>query len=217
VITQHPAGAVLPFNSPFNLTVTATGAGPLRYQWRLNGQDIPGASDPIYAIPAFRLADAGTYTVEVSNEQGAIESEPAPVSPTGMLLLELVDHFEDRRLFTADTFEGRTNNLAATFQQAAGEPRHAGKVGGRSLWLTWRPRVSGVATFSTVGSGFDTLLAVYRGDTLAELNRPENQIASDEDRGGYFTSLLSFNAEAGRDYHVAVDGFAGAAGELILS
>jgi hypothetical protein len=69
-----------------------------------------------------------------------------------------------------------------------------------------------VATFRTVGSSFDTLLAVYTGSALNNLT----EVASDEDRGGFLTSEVRFNAVAGTDYQVTVDGFAGASGTVVL-
>jgi hypothetical protein len=122
----------------------------------------------------------------------------------------LVDRFVDRRRFDEASFVGTTNSLAATDEP--GEPRHADKAGGKSLWLTWHAPATGVATFRTVGSSFDTLLAVYTGTVLNQLA----EVASDEDRGGFLTSELQFNAVAGTDYQVALAGFAGAAGTVVL-
>jgi T5SS/PEP-CTERM-associated repeat protein len=212
LVTQ-PIGRTVNIGGQTVLEADVEGQPPLTYQWRLNGENLPGATNATHAIPAFRLEDAGSYTVVVANAAGSVESDPAQVSPTGMPLLELVDLFADRRVFRDDTFSGLTNNLAATFEPGDNEPRHAGKVGGHSMWLTWKPRVSGVATFSTAGSGFDTLLAVYTGNALGALV----EVTGDEDRGGHLTSALSFNAAAETEYHIAIDGFAGATGELILS
>jgi hypothetical protein len=60
---------------------------------------------------------------------------------------------------------------------------------------------------------FDTLLAVYTGTSVTNLTL----IASDEDLGGYFTSEFRFNARAGVDYHIEIDGYFGIAGEFLLS
>jgi hypothetical protein len=79
--------------------------------------------------------------------------------------------------------------------------------------MTWRPTQTGVATFQTAGSNFDTLLAVYEGVALGGLV----EVASDEDGGGFLTSVVRFNAVAGREYQIAVDGFAGASGTVVLS
>jgi hypothetical protein len=39
----------------------------LKYQWRRNGVDIPGAYSALYVISSVRLEDAGTYTCAVTN------------------------------------------------------------------------------------------------------------------------------------------------------
>jgi hypothetical protein len=41
-------------------------------------------------------------------------------------------------------------------------------------------------------------------------------VAQDEDRGGYLTSQLRFNAREGVEYQIAIDGFAGQQGNFIL-
>src|SRR5207302_9065348 len=66
---------------------------------------------------------------------------------------------------------------------------------------------------STLGSDFDTLLAVYTGTPLGSLL----EVASDDDHGGFFTSELTFNASSGTSYAIAVDGLGNAAGRLVLS
>ena len=60
----------------FNVQVAST--EPFTYQWRKNGENITGASENIYRIPAVGAADAGDYSVIISSQFcGWIESEPA--------------------------------------------------------------------------------------------------------------------------------------------
>ena len=94
----------------------------------------------------------------------------------------------------------------------SGEPAHAGNAGGSSVWFVWTPPVSGYYTFTTQGSSFDTLLAVYTGNSIGALS----VVASNDDAAGNVTSALSFAATAGTVYHIAVDGFGGATGNLTL-
>ncbi|HZQ46186.1 MAG TPA: immunoglobulin domain-containing protein, partial [Verrucomicrobiae bacterium] len=103
------------------------------------------------------------------------------------------------------------NNIGATSEP--GEPLHAGVPGGKSVWFKWTPLLSGVATFSTAGSSFDTLLAVYTGNSLTNLA----PVASDDDQGGYYTSEVTFNAVGGTTYSIAVDGAYGASGNIVLT
>lgn len=83
------------------------------------------------------------------------------------------------------------------------EPAHAGNASGASVWYVWTAPASGSTTFDTVGSAFDTLLAVYTGTELRSLT----EVASDDDSGGSGTSRVTFNAVAGTEYLVAVSGY----------
>jgi hypothetical protein len=106
------------------------------------------------------------------------------------------------------------NAATALATKETDEPNHAGNPGGKSLWWTWTPAASGQVTISTIGSSFDTLLAVYTGSALASLS----QVAADDDSGtGGGTSLVQFSAVAGTAYRIAVDGFAGASGDIVLN
>jgi hypothetical protein len=95
----------------------------------------------------------------------------------------------------------------------AGEPRHANKAGGHSLWLTWRAPANGVVTFNTLGSLFDTVLAVYSGRDLNALTL----VAANDDAPGLLTSRVQFNAVQDQEYRIAVDGFALAVGQALLN
>src|SRR6185503_17193016 len=53
----------------------------------------------------------------------------------------------------------------------------------------------------------------YTGSSIATLN----PVAADEDRGDYLTSQVSFNAVAGTEYLIAVDGFASRSGTIVLA
>ena len=68
---------------------------------------------------------------------------------------------------------------------------------------------------STKRSDFDTLLAVYTGDSVDQLT----PVASNDDiiLGEYQQSYLSFPATAGTTYRIAVDGYAGAVGTVVLN
>ena len=61
--------------------------------------------------------------------------------------------------------------------------------------------VSGTVHLTTAGSGFDTVLAVYRGNALPNLQF----VASDDDGNGDQTSALYFSASIGREYEIAVE------------
>ncbi len=71
--------------------------------------------------------------------------------------LPIADAFAARGLLAGDNGSGTANSAGATREPS--EPRHGGKRGGASVWVSWIPSTNGVVTFSTAGSGFDTLLS----------------------------------------------------------
>lgn len=57
-------------------TVTAAGAGPVSYQWRYNGVDIAGATEPKYVVAAALLADDGArYSVKIGSAHGGVVTD----------------------------------------------------------------------------------------------------------------------------------------------
>jgi hypothetical protein len=112
---------------------------------------------------------------------------------------------------------GGTSNTVFSLNRFAtrepSEPAHAGNSGGASIWFSWTAPATGTATVSTTGSGVDTLLALYVGDFLGQLQL----IAADDDSGGNATSHLTFTAQAGVTYQIAVDGYGGATGPIQLN
>jgi hypothetical protein len=59
------------------LNVEAIGSAPLFYQWRLRGTNLAGATNASLFLPTLALADAGAYSVVVSNAAGVTVSAPA--------------------------------------------------------------------------------------------------------------------------------------------
>jgi hypothetical protein len=209
VLEAQPASTNAPAGGTATLCVTASGTPPFTFQWRLNGANIPGATNDCYTITDAQLANGGTYTVVVGNQFGAMVTTPATVQ----LPLEGVngaDNFVDRVTLTGTNGTLAGQNRFATMEP--GEPRHADKPGGKSIWYTWKAPKTGIATVGTTGSTFDTLLGVYTGTSVSNLTA----IGSDEDRGGYYTSGLSFNAIEHEEYHFAIDGFFGAEGDFVF-
>ena len=76
-ITVQPSSqSVLPgSNAVFQ--VTAGGTTPLSYQWRFNGTNLTGATSPALTVTNAQVAQAGTYTVRVTNVLGSALSSNA--------------------------------------------------------------------------------------------------------------------------------------------
>lgn len=121
----------------------------------------------------------------------------------------------------AQPLSGASGSLAATNAGAtreANEPSHAGDRGGRSVWYSWTAPFTGPVLFTTAGSDFDTVLAVYTGVNVSQLT----PLASNDDSpysdnlGHILTSSLTFNATTGTTYRIAVDGSGGRFGNFAL-
>ncbi|HEY5912439.1 MAG TPA: immunoglobulin domain-containing protein [Verrucomicrobiae bacterium] len=84
-IVRSPRSVAAPPLQPVLLSVGAVSARPLSYQWQLNGQNIAGATDTFYRIPAVSQANQGDYRVVVSNELGAVTSATARLNVAGVI------------------------------------------------------------------------------------------------------------------------------------
>lgn len=120
------------------------------------------------------------------------------------------DSLADAQTLTGATVEVEAFNVGATDE--LNEPIHAQQPGGRSVWWNWTAPSTGVVNVSTIGSTFDTLLAVYQGDSIASLQ----EVANSDDFEGT-QSLLPVSVTAGTTYRIAVDGFQGAEGSIALA
>jgi uncharacterized protein affecting Mg2+/Co2+ transport len=209
VIVVQPISIESPVGAPNTFCAVATGTRPLTYQWRLNGINIPGATDRCYTIPDAEVQQGGTYTLLVANRFGAVASATVtltlalPTVPPG-------DNFGNRVTLTGPIGLITGRNIGASFEP--GEPLHAGKPGGKSVWYKWTAPFTGIVTMKTSGSTFSTLLAVYSGSVLSNLTA----VAGDVSHAGFYNSLIRFNVFQGTQYQIAIDGFGGDSGTFVL-
>lgn len=121
------------------------------------------------------------------------------------------DDFDNRAVIEAAPLSAAQSNSGATLE--ASEPAHADIEFARaSLWWTWTPTANGTATFHTRGSEVDTILAVYKGEILGTLT----PVAGNDDTDD-LTSRVSFRAEAGTAYQIAVSSYFAAPGTVRLA
>lgn len=77
VVYKQPAGMTNYQGMTAQFQVEATGAVPLSYQWRLNDAPVSGATQALLLLTNIQPAQAGAYTVVVTNSSGSTTSNPA--------------------------------------------------------------------------------------------------------------------------------------------
>jgi hypothetical protein len=77
VIAKQPASQTVLPGATATFSVTASGNLPLSYQWQFNGAILAGATNSTLTLPAIQPADAGNYSVCVSNNLGSVASAAA--------------------------------------------------------------------------------------------------------------------------------------------
>jgi hypothetical protein len=85
-ITVPPSSLIVAAGNSATFTVSATGEPPPAYQWRKNGAKLNGATQSSYQIPRAQAAEAGIYSVAVSNVLGGLISSNATLTVDGQSL-----------------------------------------------------------------------------------------------------------------------------------
>jgi hypothetical protein len=160
------------------------------------GYTITGLADTTYAIGA--VADGCSFVDASATIAGA--------NVSGVDLVGRYDDmFADATPLVHSPGSASGSNVGATMED--GEPQHhMFPSNGASVWFSWRAPSTGLVSFDTLGSDFDTLMSVYTGSSVGALTL----VAYDTHAGGVDTSQLSFHAVAGTDYRISVSGLYGA-------
>ena len=79
-IAQQPEGQTVAAGSDVVLSVVGGGTPPLTYQWHHAGLDLTGETASSLSLIGVSANDAGSYTVTVANDVGAILSQAASVA-----------------------------------------------------------------------------------------------------------------------------------------
>lgn len=154
--------------------------------------------------------------VMTANDQSAIDSFGYSTTPTTP---PPNDNFANAQTVIGSSGTVNGNNIFGT--RETGEPTNPpGTGGGRSIWYNWTAPGTGQATFDTIGSNYDTILAVYQGSSVNALTH----LASNDDISPLsdppprnIQSRVIFSVTAGQLYRIQVDGFDGAEGSVVLN
>lgn len=77
---KQPTNATAILGGVATFAGEARGSAPLSYQWRFNGADLPGATQPVLPLASVGYDAAGFYTVIVSNHLGVVVSDKVELS-----------------------------------------------------------------------------------------------------------------------------------------
>jgi sugar lactone lactonase YvrE len=81
-ITTQPANSTATAGASVQFAVVAAGTPSPSYQWQFNGAAIAGATSNTLTISTVRTADAGDYSVVVTNDLGSVTSNKATLTVT---------------------------------------------------------------------------------------------------------------------------------------
>lgn len=182
--------------------------------------DVYGTNVPCQWLDITGLP-GGTYTLELvldPNNHFVEESKANNITRITVTLpgdcpVPANDAFANAQLLTGTPTSVSGGNGCAT--KEPGEPNHAGHYGGLSVWYRWVAPYNGTVRINTIGSDFDTLLAVYRGTSVSALTlvAQNDDIVPLTDR----VSQLSFTAVSNTTYRIAIDGWNGEYGGFRLN
>lgn len=167
------------------------------------------ASGVLQSGIAFFASKGATYKITVDGVNGAPGLVQLNFNPP------LNDNFANCEPISGSSGAVLGYNIGAS--RESGEPAHDAILGTHSVWYCWTAPADVTEVFDTIGSDFDTVLAIYTGNAVNSLSF----VAGDNDSGGNLTSRVSFNTTGGVTYHIAVDSFtstnvAAAAGNILL-
>lgn len=180
VLAEHPASQTVAPGGSVTLTVQATGVGALSYQWRRNSVVVSGASTASLAFTPATLANAGDYTVTVTDANGPVTSRLA-------------------RLTVETPRPGRLINVSVrAVSRDAGMPLIVGAaVTGGSKAVLLRGVGPALAVFGVTGVLADPRLEVH-----ADVAGRDTIVASNNDwaSGGAATLRAAFAAFGAFDF-----------------
>ena len=152
--------------------------------------------------------DSGiTYHIQI----GSVDATP------GDLHLEMVwgttqanDNFASATTVSPPPYTDTESTIVATTE--TGEPTScSGHTISGTVWYNFTPVGNRTVTVDTLGSDFDTILAVYTGPTVSTTT----QVTCNDDTVGT-TSQVQFLGTSGIPYRIQVGGFNGESGNMTM-
>ncbi len=214
----------------------------VKLHWFFNDIELENQEGPTLILPSLTEAQVGQYRLRVDVDRVRFFTEPVEVQLTtegdaGTLARNKPEDAMESALVgaaavgptlrrgAAPAGDGvsRGYNGSQVFNTVysgrdPAEPVHCGRGTGASYWFAYIPPAAGTMTVDTVGSSFDTVLAVYTYDLPYLGYASLRDIECDDNSGpDGKTSQVSFVAQVDRPYLVVVDGVNGAKGRARLN
>lgn len=152
-------------------------------------------------VPSGTLIDTSvpgdyTFTVTATDGEGNLATAETDYS---VLANPDNDDFADATVLAAEgTITG--TNVGATMEPS--EPMHAQSIAGASVWFRWTAPTTGFISADTLGSNFDTVLAIYTGTAVDDLT----EIDSNDNAVGPLSALHDVPVSEGTVYSIVVAG-----------
>ncbi len=192
------------------------GDGRQSSHWKddvLTGGNYIGIMDPTIS-PGIRRQITDNDTIALDSFGYNLDLTVAPPPPPPPPPAPANNDFANAQVIAGCSGSVNGTNIGANKQ--SGEQSHSpdGDAGGGSVWYHWQAPSNGSVTINTEGSTYDTLLAVYTGNSVNGTAIAKND---DVDIGVILHSQVTFTASAGTVYKIAVDGWGGDAGSIELN
>ena len=123
--------------------------------------------------------------------------------PGSMLAQPANDTFANSWQIDGTSVSTNGDSTGATSGLESGEPNHGGVGARASVWFHWTAPATGITRIDTLGSSFNTVLAVYTGSSVSTLS---TVAANNDADGGTSASRVYFVAIQGTRYEIAIAG-----------
>lgn len=201
-----------PYFAGTNLPLTAFATdrdGVVQTFQIFSGHDLATTGTNGYLQFTYNNLQAGshTFTAIATDDLGGVGVSSLTVV---VVARPLNDAFSNR--FTLPPMVGHVFGSNTFASREPGERPYFGNTGPtRNVWWTWTPDFTGPAFFSTRGSSFPTILAVYTGDSISNLNQLAIMFVERP------TNRITLPVVAGTSYQIAVDSATSATGPIVLT
>jgi immune inhibitor A len=157
------------------------------------------------SLVSLSLTENVTYYIKIAGYNGA----------TGRLVFNAKvepppnDLFANALVISALPYTDTKDTRGAT---STGESQPCGDLG-LGIWYAYTPSIDQTVTFDTLGSDYDTAMALYSGSMA-------NLVACNDDEdfeGGIYTSKITANLTGGITYYILAGGWNGDNGELVFN